>query len=199
MTTFERQTVTETMDDDQLVLLARQGCEQAFSLIVRRFTPLIKQQATLFKSIQHETEDLAQEGMLGLLSAVRTYKECSASFRTYASVCVRNRMLTVIKQSGGVRKIPQYEIISIEEQRDLCVPLSHFDPAQIIIQKEDTTRLKGWLKGLLSSKEYEVLMLYLMSCAYKDIAEHLGMSVKAVDNSLQRVRRKLVTVSFPGG
>lgn len=199
MTNFQRQTVTETMDDNELVLIARQGCEQAFSMIVRRFTPLIKQQAALFKSIQHETEDLAQEGMLGLLSAVRTYKKCSASFRTYASVCVRNRMLTVIKQSGAARKIPQSEIISIEEQRDSYVPICDCDPAQLIVQKEETYRLKGWLKELLSSKEYQVLMLYLRSYGYKDIAEHLGMSVKAVDNSLQRVRRKLVTVSFPGG
>lgn len=196
-----KQTVMETMSDDELISLARQGCEQAFSMIVRRFSPLLKKQAALFSSSQNEAEDLTQEGMLGLFSAVRTYNKSTASFCTYVSVCVRNRMLKAVKRSGAARQIPPSEIISIDDQKNFPVALSGCtdDPAQLIIQKEEACRLEFWLRKLLSSKEYKVLMLYLKAYAYEDIAGHLGISVKSVDNSLQRVRRKLVTVSFPDG
>ncbi len=200
MALFGHKAVTETMSDEELVLLAREGCENAFTLLIQRCAPMIKWQAASFKNPQLESDDLAQEGFLGLLSAVRTYNKNSASFRTYASVCVRNRILTVVKRSGAASQIPPSEIISIDEQNNSSASVSSCmdDPAQLVVQKEDAFRLKDWLQGLLSSKEYQVLMLYLRAYAYQDIAKQLGMSVKAVDNSLQRVRRKLVTVSFPG-
>jgi RNA polymerase sporulation-specific sigma factor len=195
---LEHKAVTETMSDEELVLLAREGCENAFTLLIQRCAPMIKWQAASFKNSQLETDDLAQEGFLGLLSAVRTYNKSSASFRTYASVCVRNRILTVVKRSGAASQIPLSEIVSIDEQKNSSSSGCMDDPAQLVVQKEDVFRLKDWLQELLSSKEYQVLMLYLRAYAYQDIAKQLGMSVKSVDNSLQRVRRKLVTVSFPG-
>lgn len=201
MALFNHQAVTETMKDEELAVLARKGSEQAFSQLVHRFVPMIKRQVISVRCSQVEAEDLAQEGLLGLLAAVRTFDSDMASFRTYASVCVRNRIVSAVRGSGISRHIPKSELVSIDdgEETSLTIADSTEDPAQLVVQKEEALRLQGWLRGLLSPKEYEVLMMYLRAYAYEEISRHLGISVKAVDNSLQRVRRKLVTVSFPGG
>ncbi len=194
------QTITETMSDEELVRLARQGCEPAFSMLVHRCASIVKYQVNCLRNAQEEDEDLAQEGLVGLLTAVRTYNFKAASFRTYASACIRNRILSVLRGNGAARKIPQSEIVSIDNREETSLSMSDCtdDPAQLVLQKEEHFRLQGWLCGLLSPREYEVLMLYLAAYSYEEIARHLEISVKAVDNSLQRVRRKLVNVSYPG-
>lgn len=193
----KHQDVTGTMNDEQLAKLAREGQEEALTLLIHRYAPMVKLLAASFSSQQFETEDLAQEGMMGLLSAVRTYNSDSASFRTYASVCVKNRILSEVKRSGAAKQVPVSELISMDDEQES--PLVHAaggdDPAQLVVQKEEVSRLKGRLRELLSPKEYGVLMLYLQAYAYDEIAQNMNMSCKAVDNALQRVRRKLVSVS----
>lgn len=192
--------VTETMSDEELVKLAREGHEEELSLLFRRFASLVKRQAASLHSQQMEAEDLAQEGMMGLLSAVRTYEPGSASFRTYASVCVRNRILSAVKRSAAARQIPASELVSMDDEQDSPLHLSSEkeDPAQLVVQKEEDLRLEGRLRELLSPREYDVLMLYLQAYAYEEIAQNMNMSAKAVDNALQRARRKLVSSSFTG-
>jgi len=194
------QTITETMSDQELVRLARDGCEHAFSLLVHRCASIVKYQVSSFRNAGVEDEDLAQEALVGLLAAVRTYDSGAASFRTYASACIRNRIISAVRGSGLARQIPQSEIVSIDNGEESHLPMQDCadDPAQLVLQKEEASRLQEWLRGLLSKREYQVLMMYLAAYAYEEISSHLGISVKAVDNSLQRVRRKLVTVPFPG-
>jgi RNA polymerase sporulation-specific sigma factor len=196
----KHQTITETMSDEELVSLARDGCENAFSMLVHRCALTVKYQVISLRNTNVEDEDLAQEGLVGLLAAVRTYDSGMASFRTYASACIRNRMLSVIRGSGASRIIPQSELISIDNNHVATLPIQDFsdDPEQLVVQKEEIVRMQKWLRGLLSPKEYKVLILYLGAYSYEEISQHLGISIKAVDNSLQRVRRKLVTFSFPG-
>jgi RNA polymerase sporulation-specific sigma factor len=194
-------TITETAGDEELAELARQGSEQAFSLLVSRFAPMIKRQVVLYRDSQLEAEDLAQEGLLALLAAARSFDSNMASFRTYASVCVKNRILSAVRGLGAARQIPKTELISIddEEEAPLTIVGCSEDPAQLVIQKDEVLRLQVWLRGLLSPQEYQVLLMYLGAFTYQEISKHLGIGVKAVDNSLQRIRRKMVTVSFPGG
>lgn len=192
--------VTETMSDEELVKLAREGREEELSLLFRRFTSLVRRQAASLPSRQMEAEDLVQEGMMGLLSAVRTYESGSASFRTYASVCVRNRILSAVKRSAAARRVPVSDFVRTDDDPDsaLELPGEQADPAQLVVQKEEDRRLEGRLRRLLSPKEYTVLMLYLQAYAYQEIAAAMRMSAKAVDNALQRARRKLVSSSFFG-
>lgn len=194
----KHQNVTETMSDEQLTRLAHEGYEEALSLLIRRYAPMVKRQAVSLCTQQFEAEDLAQEGMMGLLSAVRTYHSESASFRTYASICVRNRILSEVKRSGAAKQVPASELVRMDDEQEspLALTGNEEDPAQLVVQKEEDSRLEGRLRKLLSPKEYGVLMLYLQSYAYEEIAQNMNMSCKAVDNALQRVRRKLVSISL---
>lgn len=92
----------ETLCDEQLARLAGAGNEEAFSLLIERCSPMIRMQAKRYLVSNLDAEDLAQEGFLGLLSAVRTYDpEKKASFQTYASVCIRHRMVSALRRAGG--------------------------------------------------------------------------------------------------
>ncbi len=196
----KNQAVTETMSDEELVNLARDGCEKAFSILAHRCAVTVKCQVISLKNTHVEDEDLAQEGLLGLLSAVRTYDSSMSSFRTYASACIRNRMLSAVRCSTAARLIPQTELVSIDDNYHALLQVYGFsdDPEQLVVQKDEINRLQKWLRGLLSPREYRVFALYLGAYSYQEISQRLGISVKAVDNSLQRIRRKLVTVSYPG-
>ena len=199
MALSKQQTASESMSDEELVNLARGGSESAFSILIHRCALTVKYQIASLKHSHVEDEDLAQEGLVGLLSAVRTYKSGVSSFRTYASACIRNRMLSAVRGSAAARVFPQAELVSIDDSR-LPLAQTHSlcdDPEQLVVQKDEIVRMQKWLRGLLSPKEYKVFMMYLGAYSYEEISQRLGISVKAVDNSLQRVRRKLVAVSFP--
>lgn len=194
--------VAETMTDEELAIRARQGCEEAFSLLVQRYASLVKRQTAAFRGAEVEAEDLAQEGLMGLLSAVRTYDpDAEASFHTYAGVCVRRRMLSAVKRSGAAKVIPSSELVRMDDGEDEALPLAGggLDPAQFLVQKEGVSLLYDRLRSLLSEKEYKVLMLYVAAYSYQEIAGRLGMSAKAVDNALQRARRKLCSETLSGG
>lgn len=186
------------MTDEQLAVLAHEGCDDAFSLLVQRYTGIIRKHVAMYRSVRLETEDLEQEGLVGLLSAVRTYQESGgASFRTYASVCIRRRMLTAVRRNAAAHHIPPSELVSIdgEEARD-GESSAPTDPAVLLQQREDSYQFHSRLRKNLTDREYQVLMLYLGAYSYEEIAQLLHTGVKAVDNALQRVRRKLTSDSL---
>ena len=190
----------EALTDEQLALLAHEGCEDAFSQLVQRCASIVRRHAAMNRSVQLEAEDLEQEGLVGLLSAVRTYQESGgASFRTYASVCIRRRMLSAVRRAGAAKQIPSSELISMDEGgASLEEPAVPTDPAVLLQQREDADRFQNRLKETLTQLEYQVLMLYLGAYSYEEIAQLLHSTSKAVDNALQRVRRKLTAVLADG-
>ena len=180
---------SETVSDEQLVGLARAGDEDAFLLLVARCMPMLNSLSRKYHSSQTESEDLVQEGLLALLTAVRTYGEGKrASFRTYAYTCARNRMISVWRRFGG---IPETESMSDADER--LAPNDTTDPALLLLRREHWELMHERLRALLSPVEYEVLMLYLGSYSYREIADRLRIGTKAVDNALQRLRRKLAS------
>lgn len=202
MAFFSREAEPDTMNDEQLAACARAGNEQAFSLLINRCIPMVKRHASALRSASIEADDLAQEGMMGLMAAVRSYDpEAETSFRTYASVCVRRRMLSALKRASGAREIPASERVSMDDGEEAPLPLAsgEEDPAQLVVRKEDVSRLHGRLRQLLTECEYDVLTLYLGAYSYAEIARRLEMNEKAVDNALQRVRRKLIHEPRFGG
>lgn len=189
--------VTEAMSEEELAALAQEGREEALVLLVERCVPLVKRQAALLRGSVLESEDLAQEGMMGLLSAVRTYRPGAARFGTYASVCIRNRMLSAVRRAGLSFGIPFSGLSNEEALTEFCREEGQADdPAQLLVRREEEFRLHGRLKQRLSSREYAVLMLYLQSYSYEESALRLGIPPKAVDNALQRARRKLSSSVF---
>ncbi|MBQ6830537.1 MAG: sigma-70 family RNA polymerase sigma factor [Clostridia bacterium] len=176
------------LEDEQLVLLAREGDEEAFVFLVTRCMPMLQRLAGEYRSSQFDCDDLVQEGLLALLSAVRSYRsEKAVAFRTYAYTCVRNRMISSLRQSGTMAN----DLLVKEDEPYVPAENDQSDPAVMLLRREALEDLRQKLRSLLTPLEYRVLMLYVGAFSYQEIAARLRISVKAVDNALQRLRRKL--------
>lgn len=179
-------------DDKALLVSIRQGSEDAFSQLAAHYAPMIQKLATRFRNPLIDAEDLIQEGMLGLFSAAHHFQNGSSEFSAYAFVCVRHRMLSAISRASRRQDHPlsdedwkqEMERSSLEREEDV-------DPVQQLLRREEEERLSSQLREWLSEREYQVLLLYLDAYSYEEMAKQLGISAKAVDNALQRVRKKL--------
>ncbi len=176
------------LKDEELVLLAREENEDAFVLLVTRCMPLLQHLAVIHRSLQLEPEDLIQEGLVALLSAVRTYQPGKGvAFRTYAYSCARNRMISALRQTDTEAN----EMLVEQDEPYLPAEDGQGDPAVMLLRREELEDLRSRLRKLLTPIEYRVLLLYLGAYSYNEIASRLHIGVKAVDNALQRLRRKL--------
>lgn len=184
--------------DEELARQAEEGSEDAFTQLVQRQAPMVQRLAARYRSSWLDTEDLAQEGLLGLFSAVCSYRpEGGASFSTYASVCVRHRILTAVKRAASLRHIPPSELDSWDDEDTAGLAAGQADPEHMVLEREETSRLRERLRETLTELEYQVLMQYLSAYSYEEIAEKLAVGTKSVDNALQRVRRKLAAQVWP--
>ena len=174
------------MTNEQLVPLAQEGNELALNLLVSRMLPVAFKCASGYESSVICREDLVQEGMFGLLSAMRTYSAGrDASFKTYAGVCIKNRIASVIRASSS----PDNRVdVPLGDEE-----LADFDsnPEEMIIAGETRKSVSDFISQELSDFEKSVIRLYLAGNSYKEISELLSTHPKAVDNALQRIRRKL--------
>ena len=174
------------MDNQQLpIAAAAAGDQEAFRLIVHRMEPLIKAQIHVCRCDGTEDEDLAQEALMGLLAAVRTYRpDGGAAFTTYATTCIRHRLLSAARRVGKTdREVP------LEEDTELSDDTA--DPALRLQEQEAAQRLLRLMRKRLTELEYTVMLLRLSECSYEEIATRLGITKKAVDNAVQRLRRKI--------
>ncbi len=186
------QTFSNPLTDDELVVAARENNHEAFSQLVSRFSPILQQLSQKYRQYGAEPEDLVQEGLLGLLSAVQTYHSGGgATFRTYASVCVRNRMLSVVRRLSGA-DTRQDVLLEEEGGMDSFPELTAEEPEAALIRREEWQLLQQQLQTQLTELEYQVLMLHIGAYSYREIAAKLSIAEKAVDNALQRVRRKVI-------
>jgi len=177
--------------DESLVTLACTGDKNAMAELISGILPLVKAKAAAFAGESLEAEDLAQEGMLGFLSAVYSYKAGGeASFRTYAATCINNRIISAIRTQLGKKNVPLNFSIPFEDD-ELADGNPGADPQNIVTAQEETARLLGILNFKLSKFEKSVIMLYLAGNSYEQTAEALHTTVKAVDNALHRAKKKL--------
>lgn len=177
------------LTDEQLVLLAQGGDVEALNAIATRMRKVAKKCAAVCVRLYGSDvslEDLVQEGMFGFLSAVRTYSAGgSASFRTYAAVCMRNKMTSVFRSLDDVKTATENDFI------DDDVPDFGANPEDMVIANERWQSLSDFMTQEFSAFEKKVMRLYLSGNSYSEIAEILSSHTKAVDNALQRIRRKL--------
>ena len=175
------------MDNQTLpIAQAAAGDQEAFALLVHRMMPLIHDQIRRLGCDGLEDEDLAQEALMGLLAAVRTYRpDGGATFTTYATTCIRNRLLTLARRHGTRMDHEQ----SLEDSPELSD--AHVDPALLLLDKEEVDSLLALLQARLTEMEYQVFRWQMSGFSYAEIAARLGITVKAVDNAIQRIRRKI--------
>ena len=174
----------------ELLLLAQAGDDRAFTMLVALYEPMLRAQVAHFRFPRADADDMAQEGLLGLLSAVRTFSpEKSASFRTYAAVCVRNRLLSAWRRTAArAAEVPVEDTAAVMDSLEAS---SVADPAALLVEREAAEDFLERMRKSLSNREYAVLLRYLNGFSYGEIAAELQVSSKAVDNALQRARQKL--------
>ncbi len=184
----------ESMTDEELHALAAAGDLQAEEALIRRYSRVIRSIARPFFLTGGDQEDLLQEGMLGLLSAIRSYDAGkNASFRTFALLCIRRRLISALRESAGTQNVSLDDCMSLESS--LFDELSSRNdnmrsPEELLIDREEAQKRYQGLLLLLSAYEQSVLRCFLRGMSYREIAKTTNRSEKAVDNAVQRIRRK---------
>ena len=188
------------LDDNRLQELAAVGDRQAEERLVVKYMRLVRRCSLPFFLVGGAPEDLIQEGMLGLLSAIRQYDpKQNAAFKTYAELCIKNRILSAVKTDSRLKHnplndgVPLDSLLSEESQIPLLAYTELFrrTPEEQVLARENKMELQQSFKRCLSPMERNVLRLYLDGLSYQEIAEQTGKPIKAVDNAIQRIRRKL--------
>jgi len=199
------QKVQRELEDLQLVLKARNGSTAAMDQLMRRYTSFVRLKASSYFLAGGDSEDLIQEGLVGLYKAVRDFRpDKETSFRSFAELCVTRQIITAIKSATRYKHAPLNTYVSfshtpagqdIEGECTLGDALpgpSIDDPSVRVISTEELQSLVGCLGTTLSGLESEALRLYLDGNSYEQMAETLGCDCKTIDNALQRVKRKIL-------
>lgn len=179
--------------DEQLVLSARSGDTEQLAQLIVRFLPDIRAKASRYTPVGLEQEDLIQEGLIGLLQAVKGYDSTrNASFATFASRCILFRILGTVRLFLEQKHLPLNNYLPIDSAQVLAeLSDRDGDPLEAYLKQEEEQLRRQKIKTLLSGLEQETLTLYHNGLSYEEMAQQLGCATKAVDNALQRVRRKL--------
>ena len=180
----------EELSDVELVALHKRGDIDAFPALFGRYRKMIGSLASSYFLVGGARDDLMQEGMLGLLKAVNTFQpDAGASFSTFAYLCVDSGMKTAVKKSLSAGNYPLNASVDLSQQGEKLY--SEVDPERTVIGKEEEEEFDKKISATLSSLEYGVLSCFLAGLCYREIAEKLGVTEKAVDNALFRIRKKL--------
>lgn len=190
----------QNLTDEQLIEQLRAGDKRIMDYILDKYKPLVLGKANAMFLIGGDTDDLIQEGMIGLFKAIRDYKpDKEASFFHFAELCITRQLYSAVEASNRKKHVPLNTYVSFysktgEEGKSLAetLPTDVMDnPEQLIIAQENLEQFWEDLKRRLSAMEREVLDEYLSGLNYRQIAEKLGKSPKAIDNALSRIKAKI--------
>lgn len=186
--------------DEQLIERLRSGETQIMEYILDKYKPLVRKKANAMYLIGGETDDLIQEGMIGLFKAIRDYDAGrEASFFHFAELCISRQLYNAVEASNRKKHAPLNSYVSFyagseEEGQSLLDSLSSGEignPEDMIISQENAKQFWKQLRERLSGMEQQVLDEYLSGLNYKQIAQRMGKSPKAIDNALQRIKGKI--------
>lgn len=179
------------LTDEELALLAANGDDESMALLIAKITPIAKAKASKHDGPRLSADDLAQEGMFGFLDAVKTFRpEKGVPFRAYAEACINNRIISAVRASLNNKNAALTNAVSIDDESSDLFSRSS-DPAVIVAEKHGSELLKKIISSDLSDFERQVVELRLLDKSYAQIAASLDCSEKAVDNALQRIRKKI--------
>lgn len=184
--------------DEQLAVSAAKGDDAALTVLTVRYMPVVAGRALGYFSDGYDSDDLIQEGMIGLIKAIRSFSpEKGASFHTFALLCIDRNIISAVRMSLSAKRIPPSSLLYIDQSDDDSPDAERLlydrkpNPEDAIISKDTVERINARLSGLLSKTEFEVFELYLKGCSYDTIAERLSISRKSVDNAVCRAKGKL--------
>lgn len=176
----------EKMTDAYIVNQIKDGNYELLNVIIERYNPVIFYYINKFCP-ENYREDAVQEATLALYSAVKDYDAKKSSFSTFATLCIKRAVISILRGSQRKKDIPDELLISLENEEIA----DNNSPEDIFIEQENYRSLADTIKLELSSLEFEVLQLYLSGERYSEIADKLSISEKSVNNALSRIRKKL--------
>ena len=187
------------LTDEELCRLAASGNRDAEETLVTRYNRLVRTCARPFFLAGGDSEDLTQEGMVGLIKAVREYDGSKeTSFRTFAEICIRNRLYSVLRAASRDKHLPLNQSVPLDtpyfdsnSYTSGTNNLAQRNPEDFLIDREHTAALLSGVRKQLSELEAKILGYYLDGLSCREIAETVGRSSKSVDNAVQRIRRKV--------
>lgn len=196
----------ENIPDEEIIALIRMDDRLAMDYLIGKYKNMVRKKAKALYLIGGDREDLIQEGMIGLYKAIRDYQvDKTAIFSTFAELCVSRQMYTAIKNSNTKKNMPLNNYVSIDATvspyyQDNTEALNYvanlvyarnMNPEELMIDRENLKSLEAKLLESLSEFEKEILTLYLKDFNYNQIAKIMKKELKAIDNGLQRIKRKL--------
>lgn len=189
--------------DELLVRMARDGDEKAEDFLLKKYKDFVRSKARAYFLVGGDSDDLIQEGMIGLYNAIGHYDESMASsFMTYAAICINNKLISAVSANGRQKNAPLNGYVSIyssitdetgEEASlsDVLPDTENINPEAIILNEEQEKLTINRLLGKLSALEKEILSYYMEGMSYSEIAKLIGKTEKSVDNAIQRIRLKM--------
>ena len=195
----------ESMTDEELIDSLREGEAPIMDYICNKYKNLVRREAKSMFILGADTEDLIQEGMIGLFKAVRDYDSGrDASFFTFAQLCISRQMYTAVQASKRKKHLPLNTYVSLDSQEDsggqkgqeqplveLLADRTKLNPGELVLDKERVDYLERAMEKELSEFEKQVLDLYRTGMNYSQIARVLGRDEKATDNALSRAKQKI--------
>jgi RNA polymerase sigma-H factor len=191
-------------EDEYLVALAKRGTPEAVDHMVRRYHGFVRLKASSYFLIGGDSDDLIQEGLVGLYKAIRDYRsDRESSFRNFAELCITRQIITAVKTATRNKHTPLNSYVSFSQApassgddgeptiADVLPGSTVHDPVNQVISMEEVQSLVSCITSVLSELESRVLSLYLDGRSYEEVGERLGCDTKTVDNALQRVKRKV--------
>ena len=182
----------EQFTDEELIERLRDGEQELEDYLMEKYKGMVLKKAHAMFIVGGEREDLIQEGMIGLFRALRDYQPGkSATFATFANLCVERQIYKAIEMSGRLKNKPLNSYISLSEEESPILDSLAFeqqDPEAIVIDRENVNVMQEKIRQHLSRFETRVLDSYLEGMTYTQIAEAMGKSPKSIDNALQRIR-----------
>lgn len=189
--------------DELLVRMARDGDEKAEDFLLKKYKDFVRSKARAYFLVGGDSDDLIQEGMIGLYNAIGHYDESMASsFMTYAAICINNKLISAVSADGRQKNAPLNGYVSIyssitdetgEEASlsDVLPDTENINPEVIILNEEQEKLTINRLLDKLSALEKEILSYYMEGMSYSEIAKLIGKTEKSVDNAIQRIRLKM--------
>ena len=187
------------LSDSELLSLAASGASKAEETLAERYMRLVRACARPLFLAGGDSEDLIQEGMFGLLNAIRQYDPAlGVQFHTFAERCIRMRLLSAVRSASRLKHLPLNDGLSLEQlsedpgaQLSASLEIFRRSPEDLVLARESKEELYAELAHCLSKMEAQVLERYLEGLSYREIAQELNREEKAIDNAVQRIRRKL--------
>ncbi|MBO4461612.1 MAG: sigma-70 family RNA polymerase sigma factor [Lachnospiraceae bacterium] len=193
------------MTDEEMVKLAQSGDTESMNSLMEKYKVTVRKKANTLFLIGGDTEDLIQEGMIGLFTAINTYDiSKNASFKTFANMCIAGQMNHAIEAANRFKHGPLNSYISYdikltedddESLLDVIEDIEEHEPENQYIDKENVRNMLIKIKDTLSPLEWDVFLLHVNGTNYREIADKLNKSEKSIDNALNRIKQKVTKLN----